>query len=129
MPDAPSFRFDHLHLRSLDPDAAARHYVEVFGATQSDRLETADLLRVTVELAGLRLFIDRIGPERGAPPEPPFRGLEHLGLAVDDVDAAVAALEARGARVVVRPYAFRPGLRIAFLNGPDDVRIELLQRD
>ena len=128
MTDAPAFRWDHVHLRSSDPDAAARHYVEVFGATHRDRTESGDTLRVTVDLAGLPLFIDRIGPERGAPPEPPFRGLEHFGLRVDDLDAALAALEARGGDVVVRPHAPRPGLRIAFLRGPDDVRIELLQR-
>lgn len=128
MTTAPTFRWDHLHLRSPDPDAAARYYVEVLGATHRDRMESGDTLRVTVDLAGLPLFIDRIGPERGAPPEPPFRGLEHLGLLVEDLDATVATLEARGADVVVRPHAPRPGLRIAFLRGPDAVRIELLQR-
>ena len=32
--------FDHLHLRSLDPDAAARFYVDNLGASLADRLET-----------------------------------------------------------------------------------------
>ena len=124
----PTLRWDHLHLRSLDPDAAARFYVEVLGATMRDRSETAGGLRVTVDLAGLALFIDRIGPERGDPPEPPFRGLEHFGFLVEDVDAAVAAFEARGAEIAVRPNSPKPGVRIAFLIGPDSVRIELLQR-
>lgn len=127
MPET-ALRWDHLHLRSPDPDAAARWWVDVLGATHKDRTETGETLRVTVMLDGLPLFIDRVGPERGAPPEPPFRGLEHVGLRVDDIAAAVAALEARGAEVVVRPHAPRPGLQIAFLRGPDDVRVELLQR-
>jgi catechol 2,3-dioxygenase-like lactoylglutathione lyase family enzyme len=125
---APVLRFDHAHLRSPDPDAAARFYVEVLGGTRRARDETPESLRVTVDLGGLALFIDRLRPERDGPPEPPFRGLEHLGFAVDDVDAAIAAAEALGAVVSVRPHSPKPGLRIAFLTGPDGVRIELLRR-
>jgi glyoxylase I family protein len=54
--------------------------------------------------------------------------LDHLGLRVDDLDAAVAELKRRGAQVIVEPKTIRPGVRIAFLQGPDDVRIELLER-
>lgn len=125
---APTLYLDHVHLRSPDPDAAARFYVEVLGGVQRARDETPESLRVTIDLGGLAMFIDRISPDRGGPPEPPFRGLEHVGFRVDDVDAAIAAFEARGAAVAVRPHSPKPGLRIAFLSGPDAVRIELLQR-
>ena len=39
-----------------------------------------------------------------------------------------AALRARGARFVVEPHSPRPGLKIAFLEGPEKLRIELLER-
>jgi catechol 2,3-dioxygenase-like lactoylglutathione lyase family enzyme len=125
---APALRWDHVHLRSPDPDLAARWYVEVLGATHRGRAEDDHALRVTLELAGMALFIDRVAPERGGPPEPPHRGLEHFGFLVDDLAAAAAALEARGAEFAVKPHAPKPGLSIAFLRGPDEVRIELLQR-
>jgi catechol 2,3-dioxygenase-like lactoylglutathione lyase family enzyme len=57
-----------------------------------------------------------------------YIGLDHLGLRVDDVDAATAELKRRGAKVLVEPKTIRPGVRIAFIQGPDDVRIELLER-
>jgi hypothetical protein len=41
----------------------------------------------------------------------------------------VAELKARGAVFTMEPKLLRPGLRIAFLTGPEDVSIELLQRD
>ena len=37
-------------------------------------------------------------------------------------------LKRRGAQVIVEPKTIRPGVRIAFIQGPDDVRIELLER-
>ena len=45
--------------------------------------------------------------------------MEHFGLFTDDMETAVADLTANGVEVEVRnPY-------IAFVNGPDNVRIEL----
>ena len=64
----------------------------------------------------------------GSPPPPPFRGLEHLGLRVDDLDAAAAALKAKGAVFTLEPKEVRPGVRIAFVQAPDGAQVELLQR-
>ncbi|MDB5590809.1 VOC family protein [Enterovirga sp.] len=119
---------DHIHIRSLDPDAAARFYVDHLGATLGERLETEKLLRVAVALPGLNIFIDRV-PEGTRPASPrPHRGLEHFGLRVPQLDSAVAELKAKGIEFTMEPTEFRPGLRIAFLRGPDDVSIELLER-
>ena len=122
------FRLDHLHLRSPDPEATARYYVDVFGATPVSTVETGGALRVIVDLAGLNLFIERVPPGTPAPPAPPHLGLEHIGFAVTDIDAVCAALKARGAEFAVEPHAPRPGVRIAFVRAPEDVRIELLER-
>jgi lactoylglutathione lyase len=64
-----------------------------------------------------------------APPEPPHLGLEHLGLRVDGIDAVVAELKAKGAEFTVEPKTIRPGVRIAFLRGPQNVPIELLDKN
>ena len=57
-----------------------------------------------------------------------YIGLDHLGLRVDDLDVATAELKRRGAQVIGEPKTIRPGVRIAFIQGPDDGRIELLER-
>jgi catechol 2,3-dioxygenase-like lactoylglutathione lyase family enzyme len=54
-------------------------------------------------------------------------GADHFGLRVLDVDATVAELRRRGVRIEVEPWDFGPTLRIAFVKGPDDVRVELVQ--
>jgi lactoylglutathione lyase len=39
-----------------------------------------------------------------------------------------AELKAKGAEFTMDPTTIRPGVRIAFLRGPEDVSIELLER-
>jgi hypothetical protein len=47
---------------------------------------------------------------------------------VENLDAAAADLKAKGAEFSMEPKDLRPGLRIAFVRAPGDVRIELLER-
>jgi len=124
----PEFRWDHVHLRSPDPQATARYWVEVFGAKPVNTVTVNGAVRVIVDLAGLNLFIEQVPPDTLAPPQPPFLGLEHIGFAVRDLDAVCADLKARGAEFVVEPHAPRPGVRIAFVRAPENVRVELLER-
>ena len=49
-------------------------------------------------------------------------------MAVDDMDAAVSELKKKGVRFVVDPLQVRPGVRIAYIEAPDQVRIELTER-
>ena len=54
-------------------------------------------------------------------------GLEHFGIEVDDLDAQIKRLVDLGAKLLVGPNDSPTGMRIAFIQGPDDVRIELMQ--
>ena len=61
--------------------------------------------------------------------EPPYLGLDHIGLRVEGIDTVVAELKQKGAEFTVEPKTIRPGVRIAFLRGPQNVLIELLDRN
>jgi catechol 2,3-dioxygenase-like lactoylglutathione lyase family enzyme len=54
-------------------------------------------------------------------------GLDHLGLRVDDMDRAAIQLKDQGAEFFMEPRETTPGVKIAFLRGPDGVNIELIQ--
>jgi catechol 2,3-dioxygenase-like lactoylglutathione lyase family enzyme len=123
-----AYRSDHLHLRSLDAPKAAAFYVEAMGAKEVTRMDVRGNLRIILDLGGLRVFVEQVPEGTPRPPAPPHLGIEHIGLAVDDLDAAVADLRARGVPIVVEPREARPGVRICFIDGPDRVRIELLER-
>ena len=122
------YRYDHVHLRSRDPVAAAAFYVEMFGARETDRIGGDTVQRVILDLGGLTVFIEQ-APEDAHPPlTTPCLGLEHIGLAVEDIEASVAELKGRGVSFRTDIIARGPTLRIAFLDGPDGAVIELLQR-
>ncbi len=122
------FKCDHVHLRSLDPEAAARFYTEMFGAVPVSRMQNGNTLRVVVNLGGLALFIEQVPPGTPAPPPPPFMGVEHIGVAVTRFDAVVAELKGKGAAFAVEPRSPRPGIKIAFVQAPDNVQVEILER-
>ena len=119
---------DHLHLRSRDAVKAAGFYVETFGAREVKRVGDDPVQRVVLDLGGLTMFIEQ-APDEIAPATPtPCLGIEHFGLRVADIEAAMADLTARGVLVKTGITARGPGLRIAFVEGPDGALIEILER-
>jgi hypothetical protein len=57
-----------------------------------------------------------------------IEGLDHFGFAIDDMDVVAEELKSKGVKFVVEPMQVRPGLRIAYVEAPDKVRIELSER-
>jgi catechol 2,3-dioxygenase-like lactoylglutathione lyase family enzyme len=54
-------------------------------------------------------------------------GLEHFGIEVDDIDSELSRLENLGAKTLEGPIRSDNGLAIAFIEAPDNVRIEVMQ--
>jgi len=124
------FTWEHIHLRSPDPAATAQWYQEMLGAEIIRTPQPDGSTRFDLDLTGQKIFIARADPAAtGASPQTPYMGLDHFGLRVENVDAAVAELKAKGVPFTMEPKTIRPGVRIAFLTAPQDVSIELLQRD
>ena len=124
------FSYDHVHLRSPDPEATAAWYERMFGAEIIRSVQSDGRPRLDMNVGGLTVFIAKVEPGAAAdPPQPPYLGLEHLGLRVEGIDAAVAELKTKGCEFTVEPKTIRPGVRIAFLRGPQNVHIELLDRN
>jgi catechol 2,3-dioxygenase-like lactoylglutathione lyase family enzyme len=127
---APNYVWDHIHLRSPDPEATAAWFERMLGA-QVIRSMVDGKPRIDLKLGGANVFIMPVGPGDpvNPPPVTPYQGLDHFGLAVSGVDAVAAELKAKGAEFTMEPRTIRPGLRICFLRGPQGVSIELLERD
>ncbi len=126
----PTYTYDHIHLRTRDPEATARYYNEMFGAKIIESVQSDGQKRIDLDIKGLTVFIARVSPDDDVPPAPPepHMGLDHFGLRVDNLDEAAADLRQRGAEFTLEPRDLRPGLRLAYIRAPDDVRIELLER-
>lgn len=119
---------DHVHLRSRDAAKAAAFYVETFGATEVKRVGADPVQRMVLDLGGLTVFIEQAPVETAPATQTPCLGIEHIGLRVADIDAAMADLTARGVPVRMGITERGPGLWIAFVEGPDGALIEVLER-
>jgi lactoylglutathione lyase len=130
-----AYRFDHIHLRSSEPEMTARFFETMFNAEVTRGVYPPGTLypgqpRISFRLGGQKILIAPTHPDDPTAPPPPFPyyGVEHIGLTVDDVDAAVAELRAKGAEIAIGPLTRDPGTRLAFIRGPDAVMVELVQQ-
>jgi len=55
-------------------------------------------------------------------------GLRHLTFAVDDIDAVVARLQARGAELVGGVERFGNSYRLCYIRGPEGIIVELAEK-
>ena len=126
----PNYKWDHIHLRSPDPEATAEWFERILGA-QVIRTMQQGQPRIDLKLGGADIFIMPVGANDkvNPPPQTPYQGLDHFGLQVSDIDAVAATLKAKGAEFTLEPKTIRPGIRVCFLRGPQGVSIELLERD
>jgi catechol 2,3-dioxygenase-like lactoylglutathione lyase family enzyme len=125
-----AYKLDHIHFRCENLEAAADYYVKVFDGKILNRAEVRGLPIVQIEIAGERFFLS---PKRAGDEVEPNSGKSRWGvyqiaLTIEDMDATVKKLKARGAEFEGDPIAVNPSLKVAFIKGPDNVQIELLQR-
>lgn len=66
------------------------------------------------------------GGDRHAPANTP--GIRHVTFAVDDIDAVVARLRARGAELVGEVERYGDSYRLCYVRGPEGIIVELAER-
>lgn len=110
----------HLHLSSPDPAATLQWYAENFGGSSETfggalpGLNYGDIWLLVAQARG------PIVPTEG-------RSFDHLGWNFEDLDAGAEKLKANGVKFSMEPRDYR-GIRISFAEGPDGVRIEIVQK-
>ena len=121
--------WDHIHLRTADPEAMAAWFEKFLGA-EVIRTTLQGAPRIDLKVGGADVFIMPVkdGDGVNTAPKIPYRGLDHFGLAVTGIDAVAAELKARGAEFTMEPTTVRPGVRVCFLRAPEGVSVELLER-
>jgi lactoylglutathione lyase len=126
-----TFGYDHIHFRSEDPHVAREYWEKNFGATVVREKELGGARSFTFDLHGMRFDVSGRAEDENpvAGTTDPIYGLDHLGLLVDDMDEAAADLRANGVHFICEPWEIRPGVKIAFVEGPDNISIELAQRN
>jgi len=122
--------FDHVHLISKDPKSAASWYEEKLGGRVVNTSEVRGAPSIVVAFKGATVIIrgQRTGEEVNDKTGVEY-GTDHFGLRIEgDFDGFCEDLKKNGVKFTVDPMDFTPTVRIAFIEAPDGVSIELLQR-
>jgi catechol 2,3-dioxygenase-like lactoylglutathione lyase family enzyme len=134
--------FGHVHMFSADPVATGEWYTKHFGVKarlQKDARsyrnnQIAPAAFITFNHVSMIVYpveyLTSTGyePYKGRKELAPTRGrvIDHLGFAVDNVEEAVAHMKAAGVKVTAEPRAAGQ-IKFAFIEGPDQVGIELIE--
>lgn len=122
--------FDHVHLISEDPRSAAEWYADKLGGRIIGSAEIRGAPQVIVAFEGATIIVrgQRTGEEAAGKPGLEW-GTDHFGFSVKgDFDGFCDDLKKNGVAFTLDPVDFTPTVRIAFIDAPDNVSIELLQR-
>ena len=90
----PKLTWDHVHLKTPDPEGMAQWFEKMLGAEVIRTMQEGKQ-RIDLKLGGANIFIAE-SPGHNEPPSIPYRGLEHFGLTVNELDSVAAELKAKG---------------------------------
>ncbi len=123
-----TYRFHHVHLICKDLEGMINFFTEALGATLVARKKfgTADGASLDLQGTTVNLRVDREDEVMTGDASQTRFGYDHLGLQVEDIDAAYEDLKTRGFKFFMAPKNI-PDLRIAFFRGPEEITIELIQ--
>ena len=129
MPNA-NLAFDHVHLVSKEPHSAASWYVDKLGGEILKSTVSNGAPQIYVSLGGAMVLVRGQRPAELAVEKPGLQwGVDHFGMQVKgDFDGFCAGLRAKGVAFSMDPTDSNPTTRIAFIQAPDGVSIELLKR-
>ncbi|MBT3531193.1 MAG: VOC family protein [Gammaproteobacteria bacterium] len=109
----------HLHLSSPNPESTLEWYSDNFGGS----LEQFAGVLPGLNYGDIWLIVAQA---RGEVAATQGRSIDHLGWRYEDLTAGADALKANGVEFTMEPRDFR-NIRISFVEGPDGVRIELVE--
>ena len=124
-----TYRFHHVHIVCQDLEQMITFFTQALTAKLITRLKfgTADGASLDLQGTTINLRVSREDEKMMGDASLSSYGYDHIGIEVEDVDAAYTDIAARGYTFFMPPKDI-PNLRIAFFRGPEDITIELVQR-
>ena len=140
-------RFGHVHLLSADAIAASEWYMKEFGLTRRGGEPSRELRyrcgrqtgpAVSLMMDDVNVIIYPVGNAKAAFPEwwkgreelesSAGHSIDHMGFSVDNLDETLERLKKDGVKVLsTAAWLVKGKVRSAMIEGPDRVRIELIE--
>ena len=139
-------RMDHVSIVVDDLESAKSFFVDLglefegeapIAGPAVDRVNGIDGIRVDIAMVRtpdghgrleLTKFHSPTAVSAGPESAPNTLGLRSIMIAVDDIDATVGGLRARGAELVGEVAQFQDSYRLCYVRGPAGVIVELAER-
>ncbi len=126
-----SWKYDHTHFKCSDQDKAAAFFRDNFGAKEVMRWEVNGMPIGSMDIGGC---VYNFSPKRAnevldTTTGTVRHGVYHIALQTNNLDAEAAKMKARGVKFTQDVKQLNPKTKFAFVEGPDGISIELLQRD
>ena len=121
----PNYTFNHIHHETKHVDDAVTWYKKLFTATSDEPFERSGATWVPVHSGSTQITVtDREFTDMDLGR---YQGYDHFALNTDEFDQTLTDIEAQGVEIWMGPIALENGMRIVFINGPDQVKIELME--
>lgn len=120
---------DHVHILCGDVEKSVKYFEDVFGGKVESRGELRGLPMVRMDVKGVFINVMGTDPKAGMlEVGKGSRGLDHFGFTVKELEKTVEDLRKRGAKISSGPSVTPAGVKFAFIDGPEGIRIELVER-
>ena len=122
------YRYNHFHILCSDLEEMIGFFSEILGAELVERRKfgTADGASLNLDGVTINLRVANENEEIINDASNIQFGYHHLGLEVEDVDAAYSELSEKGYTFTITPKDLGH-VKMAFFLGPDNIIIELVQ--
>jgi len=123
--------FDHVHVVCRDIEKALKYFLDVFEGREVFRGQVRGFPLIRINVKEVQVILIGTGPEAGQLTSGKGdSGLDHFGFKVKDLEKTAEDLKKRGAKFSVEPsVSTGTGAKYAFVDGPEGIRIELVERD
>ena len=122
--------FDHIHYISNNIEEMAKYFERIFGGKEIGRVEVRgypmirmDVLGMTISFLGTEPNAVQLDPGKGK------RGLDHIGFKVKNLEETLEDVKKKGVKVAIGPSVTPAGVKFAFIDGPEGIRIELVEKN
>jgi catechol 2,3-dioxygenase-like lactoylglutathione lyase family enzyme len=129
------FEFEHVHIKCHDVNLVKQFYETMFGAKPVDEGKVRNARVIIMKLGDAYITLSEPGEREvlEVPKEPREDvwiryGIGHFGVRVKNLEDAVRELKAKGAEWIWEPREIREGVKVAFIRGPEDDVIEIVER-
>ena len=123
-----NYRLHHIHLICRELETMISFFTDELGArlVARSKFGTADGATLNLDGIDINLRVAREGEEIQKDLDQSKYGYDHIGLEVEDIQAAYEELTKRGYEFFIPPTQ-AADLTIAFFKGPENITIELVQ--